>query len=82
MLAHLGVLALALLAGYGLAAVVAIIGDRSALAGLPALWRLGWSRSCWASHFLARAMRCHRCRAALGCGGAGDCAVGGDGGAV
>ena len=43
LLAHLGVLALALLAGYGLAAVVAIIGDRSALAGLPALWRLGWS---------------------------------------
>ena len=43
LLAHLAVLALALLAGYGLAAVVAIIGDRSALAGLPALWRLGWS---------------------------------------
>lgn len=43
MLAHLAVLALALLAGYGLAAVVAVIGDRGALAGLPALWRLGWS---------------------------------------
>ena len=52
LLAHLGVLALALLAGYGLAAVVAIIGDRSALAGLPALWRLGWSSSLLGITFL------------------------------
>ena len=43
LLAHIAVLTLALLAGYGLAALVALVGDRSAIAGLPALWRLGWS---------------------------------------
>lgn len=41
--AHLGVLALALAAGYGLAAIAATSTDPAAMAGLPALWRLFWS---------------------------------------
>lgn len=83
LLAHLGVLALALLAGYGLAAVVAIIGDLAALANLPALWRLGWSSILLGIHISWRGLcAVVRGRAALRRGGAGDCAVGGDGGAV
>nr|AWJ66054.1 nitrous oxide reductase maturation transmembrane protein [uncultured bacterium] len=42
-LAHLGVLALASVVGYGLAAGLALWADPSAGAGLPALWRLLWS---------------------------------------
>ncbi len=41
--AHLGILALAVLLGHGLAAGVAISTDAGSLAGLPALWRLSWS---------------------------------------
>ncbi len=52
MIAHLGVLALALACGYGLAALVAILGDRAALTGLPALWRLGWSSLLLGATFL------------------------------
>ena len=42
-LAHLAVLAMALAAGYGTAAIGAVATDASALNGLPALWRLFWS---------------------------------------
>lgn len=42
-LAHLGVLALALAAGYGLASVVALATDPGAWQGLPAMWRLFWT---------------------------------------
>ncbi|MFV0410646.1 MAG: ABC transporter permease [Paracoccus sp. (in: a-proteobacteria)] len=52
MIAHLAVLSLALLAGYGLAGAVAIWGDRAAMAGLPALWRLSWSSLLLGATFL------------------------------
>lgn len=42
-LAHLAVLTLALVAGYGVAAGAAFWSDPDALAGLPALWRLTWT---------------------------------------
>ena len=41
--AHLAVLAMALAAGYGVAAIAAVATDRTALNGLPSLWRLFWS---------------------------------------
>lgn len=43
LLAHLAVLTLALAAGYGSAALAAVLADASAAKGLPALWRLMWS---------------------------------------
>ncbi|MFB2594365.1 ABC transporter permease [Paracoccus sp. p4-l81] len=52
MVAHLSVLVLALLAGYGLAAVVAIGADSNAAAGLPALWRLIWTSTLLGATFL------------------------------
>lgn len=42
-LAHLAVLALALAAGYGLAAIAALLTDPGAWQGLPAMWRLFWT---------------------------------------
>ncbi|MFV0384557.1 ABC transporter permease [Paracoccus sp. (in: a-proteobacteria)] len=51
-LAHLAVLALAVLAGYGLTAAIALGKDGGALAGLPALWRLGWSSVLLGATFL------------------------------
>jgi len=50
--AHLSVLALALLAGYGTAAVAAVAVDPRALAGLPALFRLFWSSLLLGATFL------------------------------
>ncbi len=50
--AHLAILALAVLAGYGIAGVAAVALDRSALAGLPALWRLMWSSALLGATFL------------------------------
>jgi Cu-processing system permease protein len=50
--AHLGILALAVLLGHGLAAGVAIYTDENALAGLPALWRLSWSSVLLGATFL------------------------------
>lgn len=58
--AHLAILSLAVAVGYGLAAAAALAVDPGALAGLPALFRLFWARSCWARPSLPRAMRSRR----------------------
>lgn len=50
--AHLGVLVLALVAGYGTAVAVAFATDPAALAGLPALWRLTWTSALLGATFL------------------------------
>lgn len=52
LLAHLLVLTLAVAAGYGIAALATIAGDRRATDGLPALWRLGWSSLLLGAAFL------------------------------
>lgn len=52
LLAHLAILGLATGLGYGLAAAVALWADGSALAGLPALWRLVWSSVVLGATFL------------------------------
>lgn len=52
MLAHLGILGLAVLLGHGLAAAVAVAGDGAAVAGLPTLWRLSWSSVLLGATFL------------------------------
>lgn len=43
LLAHVTVLSIAVAVGYGIAAVAALVVDPGASAGLPALWRLGWT---------------------------------------
>ncbi|MDZ7710649.1 MAG: ABC transporter permease subunit [Roseovarius sp.] len=52
LLAHLGVLTLAVAAGYGSAALAAIATDTAAVQGLPALWRLMWSSVLLGAAFL------------------------------
>lgn len=52
LLAHLGVLSVAVAAGYGSAAVAAVATDAGALAGLPALWRLMWTAVLLGAAFL------------------------------
>lgn len=52
LVAHLGILAVALACGYGLAAAAAVAADAGALAGLPALWRLYWSSLLLGATFL------------------------------
>jgi Cu-processing system permease protein len=52
LLAHLAILALAIVAGYGAAAVAAIVADPRAAAGLPALWRLTWTSVLLGATFL------------------------------
>ncbi len=52
LLAHLGILALAVALGYGAAAVAAILVDPRSVAGLAALWRLGWSSVMLGATFL------------------------------
>ena len=52
LLAHLGVLTLAVAAGYGSAALAAIATDTAAAQGLPALWRLMWSSVLLGAAFL------------------------------
>ncbi|AWD21873.1 ABC transporter permease [Fuscovulum blasticum] len=52
MAAHLAVLALAVVTGYGLAAGAALLADPSAKAGLPALVRLMWSSVVLGATFL------------------------------
>lgn len=52
LLAHLAILALAITAGYGVAAIAAIAVDPNATAGLPALWRLVWSSLLLGATFL------------------------------
>lgn len=51
--AHLAVLSIAVVVGYGLAAVAALVVDPEAVAGLPALWRLFWSSILLGAVFLA-----------------------------
>ena len=51
--AHLGVLAIALIAGYGVAAAVALWFDPAARAGLPSLLRLIWTSGLLGATFLA-----------------------------
>jgi Cu-processing system permease protein len=52
LVAHLAILALAILAGYGAAALAAIVTDPRAVAGLPALWRLTWTSVLLGATFL------------------------------
>lgn len=52
LLAHLGILALAVVLGYGAAALAAIWTDPRAVAGLPAMARLGWSSVLLGATFL------------------------------
>lgn len=52
LVAHLGVLILALVIGYGTAAAVAFATDPAAPAGLPALWRLTWTSAMLGATFL------------------------------
>lgn len=50
--AHLAILTLAVAIGYGLAAGAAWAVDRTSAAGLPALWRLGWTSVVLGGSFL------------------------------
>lgn len=52
MLAHSAILILALVAGFGSAAAIAIASDPQAMAGLGALWRLTWSSALLGATFL------------------------------
>ena len=52
LLAHLAILALAVAAGYGVAAIAALSVDSNAMTGLPALWRLTWSSLVLGATFL------------------------------
>ena len=52
LIAHLGILALAVTVGYGIAAGAAVAVDEKALAGLPSLWRLLWSSVLLGATFL------------------------------
>ncbi|RUS59529.1 ABC transporter permease [Pseudorhodobacter sp. E13] len=53
LLAHLGVLTLAIVAGFGAAAIAALFTDAGAVAGLAALWRLTWSAVLLGATFLS-----------------------------
>ncbi|QRZ15870.1 ABC transporter permease subunit [Paracoccus methylovorus] len=52
LVAHMAILALAVGAGYGAAALAAIWTDPASLAGVPALWRLMWSSILLGATFL------------------------------
>jgi len=52
LVAHLAILSLAVAVGFGIASVAAIAQDRTALAGLPSLWRLLWSSVLLGATFL------------------------------
>lgn len=52
LLAHLAVLTLAVVAGYGSAAAAAVSVDADAVQGVPALWRLMWSSVLLGAAFL------------------------------
>ncbi len=52
LLAHTTILIAAIVAGYGVAAVVAIAADPEAIAGLRALWRLTWTSVLLGATFL------------------------------
>ena len=52
LVAHTGILLIALIAGYGAAALVALAGDPTAVAGGSALWRLTWTSTLLGATFL------------------------------
>lgn len=52
LLAHTSILIIALVAGYGAAAVIAVVTDPASLAGLGALWRLTWTSTLLGATFL------------------------------
>lgn len=52
LLAHLAILTLAVVVGYGIAAGAAIFTDGKAIAGIPSLWRLMWSSVLLGATFL------------------------------
>jgi Cu-processing system permease protein len=52
LLAHTAILIIALVAGYGAAAVIAVITDPAAAAGFGALWRLTWTSTLLGATFL------------------------------
>jgi Cu-processing system permease protein len=52
LLAHLAILTLAVVVGYGMAALVAFWLDEGAVQGLPALWRLVWTSTLLGATFL------------------------------
>ncbi len=52
LLAHTAILIVALVAGYGAAAAIAIATDPSAVSGIGALWRLTWSSTLLGATFL------------------------------
>lgn len=52
LLAHLGILTLAVTVGYGIAGIAAALVDPRALEGIPALWRLLWSSVLLGATFL------------------------------
>jgi len=52
LVAHTGILAVALVAGFGAAALVALASDPTAIAGAGALWRLAWTSTLLGATFL------------------------------
>ncbi|WP_394200088.1 ABC transporter permease [Litoreibacter albidus] len=52
LLAHTAILVIAIVAGYGAAAVIAIAADPASVSGLGALWRLTWSSVLLGATFL------------------------------
>ncbi|MBU2934650.1 MULTISPECIES: ABC transporter permease [Pacificibacter] len=52
LVAHTGILVVALVAGYGAAALIAVVGDPAAAAGVGALWRLTWTSALLGATFL------------------------------
>lgn len=52
LLAHLAILALAVVLGYGAAGVMAFVSDPASIAALPSLWRLVWSSVLLGATFL------------------------------
>jgi len=52
LVAHTGILIIALVAGYGAAALIAVASDPAAAAGFGALWRLTWTSTLLGATFL------------------------------
>ncbi|MDW3225782.1 MAG: ABC transporter permease subunit [Paracoccaceae bacterium] len=52
LLAHTGILIIALVAGYGAAGLVAVLNDPAAVSGIDALWRLTWTSVLLGASFL------------------------------
>lgn len=52
LVAHTGILVIALVAGYGAAALVALASDPKAIAGVSTLWRLAWTSTLLGATFL------------------------------